>query len=295
MNFLRVIYIEYPDGGKLAELLQEQNQTLSFDVDKTDELVALLNQNLESIPSNAVATDVKVKYQATLQGNQNYAVIEYKLQIIPTLSNHIFKQGEQTSTIDASWRGISVSTPIIVATPHGMFDVNNPISALDVMTPNVSEKLQGVSILEMPLADASGISDLPLPRWHSLFDNTAILPGAVQYNYTGENVITNFSMGECTIFIGTCEDREWLYDIVLDKQYTIRVIESRDDAVIALEGYVESGMVDKFEVFQTSLKEPQEYAPSEDEFLVTAMYGMAVIGVIGAAAIFAISNRKTKK
>ncbi|MBI1662596.1 MAG: hypothetical protein IS860_03695 [Nitrosopumilus sp.] len=297
-EFLRVIYIEYPNGGQLAEILQGQSQTLSFDSDGTygtKELVALINQNLESIPSNAITTDAKIKYQTTLQGNQNYAVIEYKLQIFPTLTNHIFRQDDQTSIVDASWRGISVSEPIIILTTHGPFDVNNPKYALDVMAPNVSEKLQEISILEMPLVDASGINDLPLNRWHSLFDNTAILPGAVAINYTGENVITHYSMGECTIFIGTCDDREWVHDIVLDKQYTVRIIESRDDATIALEGYADSGKVDKFEVFQTRLKEPQEYVLSEDEFLVTAMYGMAVIGVIGAVVMFSISNRKLKR
>jgi len=183
----------------------------------------------------------------------------------------------------------------MISTIHGEFDVSNPKSALDVMVPDVSEKLDKISILGMPLVDASGINALPLNKWHSLFDNTAILPGAVEYKYTGKNVITNYSMGECTILIGTCDDREWTEDIVLDKQYAIRIIESRDDATIALEGYVDSRMVDNFEVFQTSLKKPQDYAQSEDEFLVTAMYGMAVMGVIGAVMMFVISNQKLKR
>ena len=77
---------------------------------------------------------------------------------------------------------------LFVKTDYGSFDVNNPKSALDVMVPDVSEKLDNIEILEIPLVDASRILDLPLYKWHSLFDNTAIIPGAAEYKYTGKNV-----------------------------------------------------------------------------------------------------------
>lgn len=298
-EFLRIVYIEYPDGGEISETLRGEKQTLAFEADSSTpemkKLVEQINSNLKSIPSNAVATDAKIKYQASLQGNQNSAVIEYKIQLVPTITNHVFKQESEKSTVDASWRGISIPEPIIIQTEHGTFDINNPKSALDVMIPNVSEKLKDISILELPLVDASGIKDLPLYRWHSLFDNTAILPGSVEYKYTGKNVITHYSMGECTIMIGTCEDRKWVEDIELDKKYTVRMIESRDDATIALEGYVKSTQIGDLEVFQTSLKTSQPKKSTGDEFLSTALYGMAGIAVIAAIAMFVISNQKLKR
>ena len=73
--------------------------------------------------------------------------------------------------------------------------------------------------MQIPLIDASGILDLPLYKWHSLFDNTAIIPGAAEYKYTGKNVITHYSMGECNIGIGPCNDREWREDdLTLDEK-----------------------------------------------------------------------------
>ncbi|KAF6245137.1 hypothetical protein C6989_05125 [Nitrosopumilus sp. b2] len=297
-EFLRIIYIEYPEGGEIAQQLRGDMDTISFDAegDDTIKLVTLLNENLESIPSNAKVTDAKLKYQATLHGNPSSAVIEYKLQIVPTITNHIFHQEDQKSTIDANWRGILIEGPAIIQTQYGEFDINNPRSALELMIPDISEKLQGVEILEIPLIDAGGIKELPLSRWHSLFDNTAILPGAIEYKYTGKNVITHYSMGECTIIIGVCNDREWMEEVDLDKQYTIRIIESRDDAVIAIEGYVDSTYVGELEVFHTSLKKLGENeAFREDQFLVVALYGMAMLGVIGAVAMFVLSNKKLKR
>jgi len=215
--------------------------------------------------------------------------------LIPTIKNHVLTKTSETSTVDASWRGISVYEPVFIQTNHGSFDVNNPKNALDAMIPNVSKKLNDIAILELPLIDASGILDLPLYEWHSLFDNTAIIPGAVEYKYVGKNVLTYYSMGECSIGTGLCGDREWNEEINLDEKYTIRIVESRDDATILLEGYVDSTRINGIEVFQTNLKSVVTQKPDTDGFPSTVMFGMAGMAVIGGIAMFVYSNRKVKK
>jgi hypothetical protein len=298
-QFLRIIYIEYPNGGEISESLRGQRQTVSFVADSSNpgmnELVRNLNENLKSIPSNSIVTDAQINYQAILQGNENNAVIEYKIQLTPTITNHVLEKEFEKSIVDANWRGISLDEPVMIQTKYGSFDINNPKSALDVMMPNVSEKLQEIAILELPLMDASGILDLPLYKWHSLFDNTAIIPGAVEYKYVGKNVITHYSMGECSIEVGPCNDREWIEEIELDKKYTIRMVESRDDATISLEGYVDSSQLDGVEVFVTNLKSLVTQKPATDEFPATIMFGMAGMAVIGAVVMFVMSDRKLKK
>lgn len=297
-QFLRIIYIEYPNGGEISESLRGKTHTVSFVADnKTsgmDKLLLQLNQNLKIVPSNAIITDAKINYQAVLQGNENSAVIEYKVELIPTITNHLLKESFEKRTIDANWRGMSIESPIILETAYGSFDVNNPKSAIDVMVPDISEKLSDVSILEIPLIDASGIQKLPLSKWHSLFDNTAIISSAAEYNYTGKNVITHYTMGECSIGVGLCEDRLWSEMIDLDEQYKIKIIESRDDASISFEGYVDSNNIAGFDVFETSLKSLVNQKPDTDEFPATVMYGMAGFAVIGGIAMFFISNRKLK-
>ena len=84
-EFLRVMYIEYPEGGELAHLLQNTSNEIVFTADSNspgiDGLIEQLNQNLRYLPSNAIVTDAQIHYHAILQGNANSAVIEYKVQI----------------------------------------------------------------------------------------------------------------------------------------------------------------------------------------------------------------------
>lgn len=298
-QFLRVIYIEYPDDGKISEELRGKNKTISFTADHStqgmNDLIMNLNENLKSISSDAIITDAKINYHVMLHGNDNHAVIEYKIQLVPTITNHILAKSFEKSTVDANWRGISLDESVVLKTTHGSFDINNPKSALDIMIPNVSEKLTGIAILELPLIDASGILELPLHKWHSLFDNTAIISDAAEYKYVGKNVITHYSMGECSIEVGLCSDTELMKGIELDEKYTVRMIESRDDATISFEGYVDSIIIDGNEAFQTSLKSLVTQKPDTDEFPATVMYGMAGIAAIGAVVMFVISDRKLKK
>lgn len=298
-QFLRIIYIEYPEGGAISEVLQGKNQMISFDAEHDTEgmndLVKLLNQNIKDVPSNAIVTDAKINYQAVLQGNEKSAVIEYKVEMIPTITNHIVSKSFEKSTVDANWRGMSIDKPVLINTDYGLFDINNPKSALDVMIPDISEKFSNVTILELPLMDASGILSLPLNKWHSLFDNTAIIPGALEYKYTGKNVITHYSMGECSIDVGPCSDRQWIQEINLDKKYTVRIVESRDDATISIEGYVDTKHVNGIEVFETDLRNTVTQKPDTDEFPATVMYGMAGIAAVGGGIMFVISDRKIKR
>ena len=296
-QFLRIIYIEYPDGGNIADALRGKNQVVSFEANSETPgmkgLVESLNRNLKDISSNAVVTDTRIDYEVILQGNENSAVVEYKIEMIPTITNHVMTAGFEKSIVDANWRGLSVDEPVILQTEYGAFDVNNPKSALDVMIPETSKNLN-VSILEMPMIDASRILELPLYKWHSLFDNTAIIPGATEYDYTGKHVITHYSMGECSIGVGPCGDREWVEEIRLDEEYAVKIVESSDDATISFEGYVNSADLDGTEVFRTSLNSVVEQKPDTDEFPATVMYGMAGFAVVGGMVMFVISNRKLK-
>lgn len=299
-QFLRVIYIEYPDGGEIAKLLQGKTQAISFSADsKThnmSNLIYQINQNLKSIPSDVFVIDAKINYQAILSGNENSAVIEYKIQLIPTITNHIIQRQSEKSTIDANWRGIKLDQPILIDTEYGSFDINNPKSALDVLLPDVMAKIKDkdLKILELPIFDASKILNLPLYKWQSLFDNTAIIPGAVEYKFSGKYVITHYTMGECSVEVGACNDRKWSQDFEIDKKYSIKIVESQDDASIVIEGYADSSTFGGIEVFETSLKNTVSDVP-ETGFPGGVMYSMAGMAVIGGIIMFVFSNRKLKQ
>ena len=299
-QFLRVVYIEYPNGGEIAKLLQGKTQAVSFSADsKTigmDNMINQINQNLRSIPSDAFVTDAKINYQAILSGNENSAVIEYKIELNPTITNHVIQRQSEKSTVDANWRGIKLDQPIVIDTEYGSFDINNPKSALDVLLPDVMAKIKdkNIKILELPILDASGILNLPLYKWQSLFDNTAIIPGSVEYKFSGKYVITHYTMGECSVEVGACNDRKWSQDFETDKKYSIKIVESQDDASIAIEGYADSSTFGGIEVFETSLKNTVNDTP-ETGFPGGVMYGMAGMAVIGGIVMFVVSNRKLKQ
>lgn len=299
-QFLRVIYIEYTNGGEIAKLLQGKTQTISFSADsKThnmSNLIDQINQNLKSIPSDAFVTDAKINYQAILSGNENSAVIEYKVQLIPAITNYVIQRQSEKSTLDANWRGIKLDKPILIDTEYGSFDINNPKSALDVLLPDVMAKIKDkdLKILELPIFDASKILNLPLYKWQSLFDNTAIIPGAVEYKFSGKYVVTHYTMGECSVEVGACNDRKWSQDFEIDKKYSIKIVESQDDASIAIEGYADSSTFGGIEVFETSLKNTVSDVP-ETGFPGGVMYGMAGMAVIGGIIMFVFSNRKLKQ
>ena len=300
-SFLRIIYIEYPEGGEIAQLLQGENQNISFSADSETpgmrDLINKINENLESLPSTVFVTDAKVNYQAILSGNQNSAVIEFKIQLVPTFINPVIQEKGDTRTIDANWRGLTLDSPVIFETNYGTFDINNPKNALDLMIPNVMEKFENanVEILEMPMIDSSGILELPLYKWHSLFDNTAIIASSEQFNFTGKYVLTHYSMGECNIFDGFCEDREWIQELGLDKKYRIIMVESRDDASITIEGYSEPSSLNLIETFEARLLEPINDDPGPGVFPESIMYGMAGMAAIGGIVMFFISSRKLKQ
>ncbi len=57
-SFLRIIYIEYPEGGEIAQLLRGENQNITFTADSgtpgMKELVNQINENLKSLPSTVL-------------------------------------------------------------------------------------------------------------------------------------------------------------------------------------------------------------------------------------------------
>lgn len=297
-KFLRIIFLDHPDGGLLSDLLQEKEGTLSFTADKdmqgVSEIISQINSQLGDSLSGSFVSDIKIQYKAILDVNEKLSKLEYNIQINPTIQNPIITIDSQRF-IDTDWRGIKLSGPILIQTEYGMYDINSPKSTLQVLVPELLEKLQNTDakkILEIELLDASGIDALPLSKWHFLFDPTGILEESKKANFQGNSVISHYSMGECNIFINLCEDREWKESFVLDKKYTITATESRDDATISLEGYGSIQRIGDSEVFGMT-ERPSNTAPAP-EFPVGIIYGMAAMAGIGGIAVFVFSNRKLK-
>ena len=198
------------------------------------------------------------------------------------------------SVLDAQWRGFEVFGEIPIESEFGLYDINSPISAFTEL-PEIVEYLSdsdAMKVLDMKLIDATGLTDLPLSKWESMFDPTSEMSEPGLYGFSG-TIVTNYSMGICTVYIGVCQDRDVTIPFEIDgEKYTIRSIESQDDGTIIIEGYIQqsSGRIESFLV--------TDDAPGiddEKDSQVPTMYAVSGIGVAIAASFFVWSDKKSKK
>jgi hypothetical protein len=241
-----------------------------------------------------------VDYQSTIKGGERQAVIEYRINVTPTIEGFEVraKNTDVARIIDSTWRGFDIDVPIVVDTKqYGSFDINSPASALRVFSQDTYDIINSKpdSIVNQNMFDASGIAELPLGKWHFLFDPTAIIAESKNMGYMGKKVVSHFSMGECNIEVGPCSDRAWTEKVVADKNYSLRAVESQDDATISIEGFVTKDNILGLEVFGISPKSPNTGNPATDEFPSMVIYGMAGIAAVGGGMFFFVSSRKLKE
>jgi len=290
-QFTRILTIQYDKDSTLAKLVGDVQKKISFDINSENAniLVDLINSQLEE-KSFVKINDISGKYTATITPREESVGIEYNIVLHPIMNNHFI---ENSATLDSQWRGFLITDEIPIETKYGSYDINSPKSVLEEMMPKSVEFLSGsdaMNILEMPLIDASGISELSLSKWESMFDPTALMSEKDEYGFSG-TVITNYSMGICTIFRGICEDKIFQEDFIINgESYHIQSIESQDDATIVIERYAKVEYLGELEIFTI-----HDNAPSISENTqVSEMYVMAGLGVMIAVGFFVWSNKKTK-
>ncbi|MGI0082841.1 MAG: hypothetical protein ACREAF_04655 [Nitrosopumilaceae archaeon] len=307
-KFLRTIFLEYPEGGDLADLLRGKDIIVSFEADSktpgVSELITKINRDLVvDLHSTVVVTDLSITYRAHLVGRGDSTAVDYKITMTPTITNYLLREATDTTAaiVDSHWRGIVVNQPVTIKTAgFGDVDINTPGWLFSHATPEVYAKMIGTSaepILSIPVIDASPILAQPLVNWHHLFDATGTLSEASKFGYQGENVvITSFTMGESSLREGRQTEQEHEAEFTLDKNYIIRSIESASSANIQMDGFVTETTIEGIEYFGSSPKVPEGYATtSTGGFPVGIMYGMAGAGAVVAVIVLVMSDRKLKK
>jgi len=204
IKYQRNIFIEYPEGGELADNLRAKKWEISLIADSSNpgvqEIIKKLNDKILADGSNARITDLKVDYSVQLIGRGINTSIDYKIVLSPTLSFYTIRGGTDTTPalIDAAWRGLTVTGPIII---DGV-EINLPISAIKTEEPESYSIFQGTeaeTLLSKNLIDAEGIKNQPLSNWHFLFDPTGINVDASTFGLSEEIsgfVVSSFTMGE---------------------------------------------------------------------------------------------------
>jgi len=301
--YQRTVFVEYENGGDLADTLSSKRWQETFSADASDpgvqNLMKKLNQKIASDGSGAQITDLRLKYSATLTGRETNTSIDYKIELFPTLSHYNIRKysANSPSIVDVGWRGLSVKDPIEI---NGV-EINFPISVLKSKEPDAYSIIagtEGESLLSSPIMNADGIRDQPFSNWHALFDPTGINVDASTFGLSKEIkgfVVHKFTMGESSIREGRQVEEEIIVEFTKDADYAIRSIESADSASVAVIGFAAIDRLDGVEVLGVTPKAPEGVSEtSTGEFPVMIIYGMAGLAGIGAIAILFMSSRKLK-
>lgn len=290
-HFVRIIKIQYDENSELADLIGDRQHKITFDINSENAVILVdrINSELEE-KSFVKVIDINGEYTVVIRPQKDSVTLEYKMILRPTMQDHFIGN---SATLDSQWRGFKILEEIPVETEFGTYDINSPKSAFEARLPNTLEYISesdAMKILELKLVDTSGLSGLPLSEWESIFDPTAKMSEIKHHYEFSGNVITNYSMGICTIFRGICQDKIHQEKFVIDgEEYFIKSIESQDDATIIIEGYVNEDYLGQIEIF--IIRDNAIGGNPES----TVMYAISGMGVVIAVGFFVWSDRKVKK
>lgn len=305
-KFLESAFIEYPNGGKLKDLLAGQNYTISFvensDNTSVQDLISKINVVLvHDQKSPVIVTDLMVKYTATLTGDEKSASIDYALELVPTITSYVIVKGsgDSPTIMDAVWIGLTIKDPVVIKTAkYGDVEINDPVSFLKKAAPDAYSVMTGTpaeAALKNNLIDASSILEVPLGVWTHLFDPAYTLSETSDYGYAGQKVaITTYNMGQSSLGEGSQKPTQKILDFSADTKYQLTIVQHPSAATLNIDGFAIATKVGDTPAFATTPRATTTET-SSGGFPVGVIYAMAAFGVIIAGAIMFWSNRKLKQ
>lgn len=300
-RFVETAFVDYHNGGKLQDLLNHKNMTISFQADSSNPsiqaMISRINTNLvQDHKGQTRITDMAVEYRASIVGNDNSATIDYSLTLIPTIDNYVVTKNSDGSTvIDAGWISLYLHGPVVIKTAeYGDVEINQPVSFLHKAVPDleiVDPKVQ--QVLGYDLIDSSSIVQQPVSNWQHMFDPSYIITETSGWGYNGSKIpITTYAIGESSIGVSQ-NSMIHTVDFTLDKIYQIQTIQHASSATIQIDGHANLQIIGDEITFTTT---PSVDNPSPASGLsVQTIYAMAGFGAVLAVGIFIWSNKKMKQ
>ena len=300
-NYQKTIFIEYPNGGKIFDELHEKEWTVSGSADASNpgvqQLIASLNQKIQSDGSHAKISDLNVSYDFHLKGRNLNTSVDYKVILKGTLTDYVITKDQVRTLVDMGWRGVSTNDSIVI---DGV-EINLPISLLKDQEPVVYDILAGTeadSILSKGLINADYILEQPMTNWHFLFDPTGVTSDAATFGLDESIsgfVVSRWTMGESSLREGRQVERVFEAPVSADQNYVVRSVQSSDQGNIAAIGFGALDVLDGLEIAGITPTPPEGYqTTSTGDFPVMIVYGMAGMAAIGGIAFFIFSNRTLK-
>ncbi len=301
VTYLKTIFIEYPNGGDLFDELKGKEWTVSGTADSSNPgvqvLIHELNRGIANDGSQVQISDLNVDYNFHLKARDFGTSIDYRVLLEGTLSDYVITKDSQRTLVDLGWRGLSTDKEINI---DGV-EINIPINILRDQEPEVYAYFTGTEaedVLGRNLINADFILEQPLTNWHFLFDPTGINVDAGTFGLDDEIsgfVVSSWTMGESSIREGRQVERIFEAEIMADKKYSVRSVQSSDQANISIIGFGALDILDGVEITGVTPTAPSDYmTTATGDFPVMIVYGMATMAAIGGIGFFIFSNRSLK-
>lgn len=182
---VRFVEIKYPQGSSIASLLDGKNERIEFTINGSansadngmDKVIQAINDAIRQNKSPVMVENTTLSYFATIKGYPDRVQLAYRVELAPVLAGYVLQaaNGSQPAIVDLDWRDLAISGPLLVKTEeYGTVNVNQPIGSMELMFPELAEKLAGSSakeIMEDPILNFRPFG-LPMKSWHFLFDVT---------------------------------------------------------------------------------------------------------------------------
>lgn len=189
-KFDKTYQIDYPNGGKLKDVLYGKNLTVTCFANSSSsqavkQLMEEINTKISSSKSAVSITHLDLFYMFSLRGTPTYAAMDYLLILRPTMTGYLLNDGHQTtpSTLDASWMSFAINDPLVIDTKDcGNTEINYPLNTIKNILPNVYDIISNTpggdifdQALNQNLIDSTPLLETPLDKWDSLFDPAYML------------------------------------------------------------------------------------------------------------------------
>lgn len=301
MNYLKTVFIEYPNGGNLFDELRGHEWTVAGTADSSDpgvqQLIEELNKTISDSGSQAKISDLDVSYEFHLKARNINTSIDYRVIIEGEVTDYVITDDGIRTLVDLAWRGMSTDSEIVI----DGHEINIPINMIRDQEPEVYTYFVGTEVedvLNRPLINADFILEQPLTNWHFLFDPTGINADASTFGLSSEIagfVVSSWTMGESSIREGRQVERVFEAEIMSDQPYVVRSVQSSDTATLSAIGFGALDILDGVEIIGVTPTPPEGYATtSTGEFPVLIVYGMAGMAALGGIGFFIFSNRSLK-
>ena len=286
VRYQKTVFIEYPKDGLIRDQLGGRDWQVAGSADSSNpgvqDLMDQMNRNIHDSGSQASVSDLDVSYDIHLKPFDGHTSIDYNVILNGDISNYIITKDFRRALIDLGWRGLGAHDDVVI---DGV-EINMPISMLASHSPGTYELLAGTAagdVLLQPIINADFILKLPMTDWHFLFDPTGVSFEAGTFGLSDEMAVSVWTLPE-----GCCHplliqiEREFEAVVTLDREYTIRSLQSEDNAVVRVIGFGTLDVIDGVEIVGT-MPDPPDHRDSRYSpvFIIYGIAGLVAIAGVG--------------